>query len=245
MPDILDRVGASRKGGMAPRSEAEFVALQLARSLGDRANAYDYLLLSQRYTIPVLLHAFKALRATHPAGWPALDHFRALVGSGFHAAPMPSPRLLAFRVQRRHAAVAVFEGLKLEFWHVRNLPTRGAEASVKGFAAWALANFPDGDVAVEAPSGSAPSEQARRVRILTALIRERGLPLWEARPADLFRAYGEPAPVRRAEMRKAALAVWPQLPAAVPMRATLDAAALGLFAQVQRLMGAEGSGVPA
>ena len=149
---------------------------------------------------------------------------------------MNHSRLAAFKVERRWLAAAVFLGEKLDYTQVRQLSSDAAraESSAVGFVQWVVTTFETESVALEQlPSGSL----ARRSTLTAAIIRSLrsdGISIREVSKADLLQAFGIPPLKTRKELRGIIYTFWPVLPAQRGNGSTQDAAALGLYVQIDR-----------
>ncbi|HEX6369080.1 MAG TPA: hypothetical protein VF006_09105 [Longimicrobium sp.] len=236
MPNILDSIARSRTQ-IRPRSEAEFIALQIARSLDDEQNAADYPLLSHRYTIPALVHACASVRQYRKSGWPVLPHFRAVLEEQSGKEPgLPNLPLLAIRIERRCVALVAFHGLRLEYARTRNIPLVRAEATVAGFIRWALTQFAGASVVLEQKEAE-ESKRSELLQTAVEVVRAAGVPLWEIPETELFEAFGQPGCKTRGQFRAAANHIFPTLRTRFCGRAGLDAAGLALLVQSRRLLG--------
>lgn len=235
MPNILDSIARSR-AQIRPRSEAEFIALQIARALDDEQNAADYLLLSRRYTIPAVVHAYGTVRQHRKSGWPVLPHFRAVLEEQSGKEPgFPNLPLLAIRIERRCVALVCFNGIRLEYARSRNIPITRGEATVAGFIQWALAQFAGVSVVLEA-EGAEGSTRRELLQTAVAVVRAAAVPLWEIPETELFEAFGQPGYKTRGQFRAAANHIFPTLRTRFCGRAGLDAAGLALLVQSKRLL---------
>lgn len=236
MPKILDQIEQSRRR-VRPVSEAEFLALQIARILEDEQNASDYLLLSRRYTIPSLVHAYRSVQENRNRGWPAIDHFRAVLEEQNGKEPgLPNPALLAVRIERRCVALTYFNGFRLDYARTRSIPVSGGEGTITAFMQWALSQFEGATVVVERPEGE-ETKKTQLVGVVVELVRAAGVPLWEITPEELFQSFALPPCKTRGQFRAVANHLWPTLRTRFCGRAGLDAAALALLVQTKRLLG--------
>ncbi len=149
---------------------------------------------------------------------------------------MNHSRLAAFKVERRSLAAAVFLGEQLDYTQVRQLSSdpAKAESSAVGFAQWIVTTFETESVALEE---SASDSLARRNTLTAAIIRSlrhEGISIREVPKADLLRAFGIPPLRTRKELRGIIHTFWPVLPAQRGNGSTQDAAALGLYVQIDR-----------
>jgi len=66
MSKILERVG-KRSNGFRPRSEPEYLAMQLARRLGEPQNVESYVSLVEHHPREQILRSYRAVLKAHPA----------------------------------------------------------------------------------------------------------------------------------------------------------------------------------
>ncbi len=150
---------------------------------------------------------------------------------------MNTTRLGAFGISRREIAVAIFTGQQLDFWEIRSLPNDAEEAktSASAFARWVIERLGiDGAAILNGRLGSTRKEHLRTA-ICTAL-RERGIPILEANQEQLFAACSNPPVKRPCELREIVCSLFPQLSDQREVLPLLDAAALGLHVETQRLL---------
>lgn len=152
---------------------------------------------------------------------------------------MSSPNLIAIKVERRTVAVAIFIGGHLDFTEIRQLSSNPdkAEASAMGFISWVFTAFQSQSAALER---LAPKSTIRRAHISQAILRtlrEQGVSVWDVAKQELFEAYGIPALKTRKELREVISSFWPILNGGERSEAVLDAAALGLYVQTERVFG--------
>lgn len=240
MSEILSQIAAERST-VQPGSGAEFLALQIARALDEEAHAFDYILLSRRYTVASLLSAYQSVRAHSASGWPKLDHFIAALAAEHRPAPLPKLELIAFRLERRHMSLAFFDGFRLDFARIRNLPPRAtlAERSIARFASWAINQFPNASVALEVVEGEKRRTRINRTAALLAIASERGIPVWQMSRSELFHATAHPSSRTRGQFRAHAERIFPDLAVRFAARGVLDAGLLGLYVQCKRLLESE------
>jgi hypothetical protein len=144
--------------------------------------------------------------------------------------------LAAISIRRRTAAIAVFRKTHLDDVLIRELATnqQKAENSIAGFVRQFLAQHQIELVAIE----NRP-EQSSRIQqlyeIATTVLRTESVPIQVVPEEDLFQSFAIPPVQYRSQLRKIAQSIWPQLDNREFGRAPIDAAALGLFVQTERL----------
>jgi hypothetical protein len=150
---------------------------------------------------------------------------------------MRDQTLVAFRVERRAVTLCRYRGLVLEYSRKRELPAglKGATESVEIFAQWACEHFSPDRIAIE--SDRRPTARRKAfVSVIAGVASRHGAPVWRIATATLFSAFGEPPMRSRAELRRVARRLWPTLGDDRLGRGALDAAAVGLLAQVQAIL---------
>jgi hypothetical protein len=154
-------------------------------------------------------------------------------------------RLIAIKITRRTAAAAIFFGRDLHYTEVRHLATNPSQAqnSLVGFILSLIEHFRI-DSATSPLSEKDNGAQALMVAILT-LLRDKAIPHWAIKKSELFEAYGE-VPLKRtaAELRRVVRSYWPHIIDEHDEGTCLDAAALGLYLQTERLLSNNSSSHP-
>lgn len=151
---------------------------------------------------------------------------------------MSPNRLAAVRLTRKAVSIAIFNQTHLEYSRLRHLPTPTGKAceTLLAFLAWIISQFAVGMIAVE----QAERSDQKRLRDLLAALEEHAsaatVPVWHASKLQVIASYAEPAPRTRIEMREIAGRIWPMLAIKGSHPLDLEAAALGLYVQVERLL---------
>ena len=141
------------------------------------------------------------------------------------------------QVERRTIAVAVFIGTHLEGRRVLQVSSNSAraESSAAGFIRSMLSESGCEFAAIE----PAPSEEdiLRSIlhRAVVTQLRANQISVWEVSKKTVFQAFGYPALRSRREVRERILAIWPLPNLKRAQMCALDAFALGLFVQTERL----------
>jgi len=145
--------------------------------------------------------------------------------------------LAAFRVERRSVAVAVFIGTQLEFTDVKHLSAdhQKAEASVSSFVNWILSSFVVTSAVIETFENGQELIRAQFNRTIEEHLRTNGTSLFKIGKSELLSAFGQPALKSRADVRHVVTTIWPVLDDKRPSGTKLDAVALGLYVQTERL----------
>jgi len=148
------------------------------------------------------------------------------------------PRLVAFRIERRIISAAVFAGHHLEHADTRHLASRYPKAldSATGYVNWIKTMFLIETAIVEKQTTSAPTRRGKLTGEVVTQLRGAGVPVFEIEPSDLLPAFGNPPCRSRAEVRGSVGLIWPSLVTDKQHPSSLDAAALGLYFQIQKLL---------
>lgn len=148
---------------------------------------------------------------------------------------MPS-KLVAFKIFRRSATVAVFQGQNLDFVDVRHLSNvpKVAVETLDRFMHWIVQNFHPATAALSFDE----EEGHPRTKLLTDATERRllelGIPVWKVTDAELLQSYALPALNQKQDLRRIARAMWGYV--AEQHQPALDAALVGLYVQVERLL---------
>ncbi len=235
MIGILDNVAKSHLSEFKPSTADEYFVLQLAKKLGDPAAAPHYVVLASQYSEAALLCAYRKALEINPSRPAAMFH-QILKSFGGHGSRATSKgRIMAIRIERRAVAMALFAGTQLEGWRVRQLPSdsRQTEDSCIGFVSAVLDEHHCDGVVLEEISG-----EAARTKLHTLVTREcadLGISVTEIAKQTVIESFAHPAPAARRDVREIASQVWlvPSLKGGRDF--ILDAAALGLYLQTERL----------
>lgn len=145
--------------------------------------------------------------------------------------------LVAFGVERRVAAFALFRGSRLEYTKLRHLPldTSKASGSIRELVAQILERHNPEFVAVSRPS----EKSSERIRSFCEVVKDiagnLGIPAVEVDDKMLMSAYGHPPLRRKEHVRSAGRTIWPRLIECKSKKASVDAALVGLYIQTERL----------
>jgi hypothetical protein len=232
---ILDHV-ARAYGSFRPQSVDDFFALTLAKKLGDAAAAQHYALLASEYSQDSLVAAYHRAAGQKSERPLAVRFHEALKKVGRNGQDRGC-NLLAIKVERRSIAAAVFLNDRLDYTLVRELSSAGerAQASAAGFINWLLANYPVETATLEYLSPQSKIRRAALARTVKEAVAEAALPVWEVEKAQLLQSYGHPPLRSRRQLRETVLSIWPVLKVGSGKDQVLDAAALGLYVQTERL----------
>jgi hypothetical protein len=237
---ILNQLAKSRRSSFHPSSPDEYFALRLAHRLGEPEAAAHYAVLASQYSQTKLLCACRRAMAAGYGSRPAKifhDYLSANRTNGGNG--VSHPRLMAVRIERRALAVAVFSGIHLEGRRVLQLssnPSR-AESSTAGFIREMLSENNCPSVAIE----SVPDD-IRRAVLHGAIVqqcRANEISVWEISKQSVFDALAHPPLKTRSEVRDLMLRIWPMAALKQSQVCALDAFALGLYVQTERLFAAD------
>jgi hypothetical protein len=148
---------------------------------------------------------------------------------------MNATAIAAFRIERRSVAAAIFQGTRLEYTDMRQLPVdpEKAEASALGFINWILSSFDIASAVTEAMD-SEDTVRAGLNRVIEMQLISAG-PLYRIPKAELSAAFSLPPASSRVAIREVVTAIWPILESNRTAATKLDAVALGLYLQTERL----------
>ncbi|HEX4134620.1 MAG TPA: hypothetical protein VHY84_08440 [Bryobacteraceae bacterium] len=241
MTNILNQFVKSLHSRFQPSSPDEYFALCLARLLGEPEAAPHYAVLASQYSQAKLLCAYRRAVSSPPGGArPARifhDYLSAYGANGSNG--VPHPRLMAVRVERRGVATALFSGVHLEGRRVRQLSSdpNKAEASAEAFIREVFSENDCPSAAIEYVSG-----EIRR-SVLHNIVRQQcqanGISLWEVPGKSILNALAHPALKTRGEVREMMLRIWPMAALKQSQVCALDAFAVGLYVQTERLFAAD------
>lgn len=237
MQSLLDKF-KPQSARFVPASPAELFALRLAQKLGDDATVRHYRELLGQYTEEQMLSAYRrAVRATQNGDRGRRFHLelRQAGGNGSHER---LGTLLSIRVERRTVAAAVFSGTHLEYTDSRQLSSANDKAviSAAGFISWLIDRFPVESAALEAVSCGPQAQRTQLHDSISEVLRARLLAIWQIPKDVLLAGCGKPALKSRSELRECAATIWPILSGSRARLFIQEAAILGLFVQMERLL---------
>ena len=235
MKSILDHYKPV-SSAFAPTTTDELVALRLAQKLGDVPAVRHYVALLYEYSESRLLVAFKrAVKSGQRSDLARRFHSELEQGSP-NGGNGNGLTLAAIRVERRSVAAAVFNGDHLEYTEVRQLSSvkEKARASAVGFVSWIAESFQLDMVTLEGIETGDEFQRAVLQEAIEATLREEVIPIWIVSKQDLFAAYSYPPLKSRKELRTVITSIWPVLEGASARVFIQDAAALGLYVQIER-----------
>lgn len=145
-------------------------------------------------------------------------------------------KLAAIRVQRRSLAVAIFVGTHLDYAEIHNLSSnnRKAEERTVIYARKLAEDFHINSASMEwAINGDI--RKTILTDLLVGMFRDLGIPVFQAAKQQLFDAFSLPSLQTRKELGQTGISIWPILNTPPFGQSILDAAALGLYIQTERL----------
>jgi hypothetical protein len=145
--------------------------------------------------------------------------------------------LAALKVERRLVAAAVFKDTNLDYTQLRQLSAKQstAEASSLGFVHWVATALEIDSATLEKAPPKPATRRTHLSRMICRALQSSGIPVWRVSKLDLLAAFGEPPLKTRKELRERIVSIWPILDRPDRERGLLDAVALGLFVQTERL----------
>lgn len=145
-------------------------------------------------------------------------------------------RIAALHLERRQVAIAIFVGPKPEFTQTLQLPSdyQEAERYAVSFVLRILNHYGAGTAGIEASTDQL-SRVARLKGAVQDALRANAVSIWEVPSAELYAAYSMPPAKTKQQLRQIVLSIWPVLNDR-SLRAAVDAMAIGLYVQVQRLL---------
>ena len=144
----------------------------------------------------------------------------------------------AFRICPKEMGYAVFRGQKLIFWqsHSYLCPASQIERRVIGDIVRCIVRFNIRSAVLDILSKNDESAQLKSVA--KEAIRNQAIPIFEIPEQELLSSFGHPPLKTRQELRKAVLSIFPQFESSRFMNSCLDAAALGLYFETNRILSA-------
>jgi hypothetical protein len=237
MTQILDQIAKSRQGEFQPASPDGYFALRLAARLGEPEAAAHYAVLASQYSQENLVHAFRLAISSPNPNVNLSRRFHDSLARKNGSEILSRPRLLAFRVERRAIAIASFLGTHLEGRRVLQLSSnpQRAESSVIYFVRSVLREADCKFTAVEHAPAREDVLRAGLHRAVVAQIRVANLSLWETPTKMLFSSLSHPPCKTRQQLRDVTFSIWRLSALKDSQLCALDAMALGLFVQTERL----------
>lgn len=241
MTEILKQFERTRLSPFLPSSPDEYFALRLARGLSEPEVANHYAILASQYSQHKLLCAYhRAISAKHSTKTPAKifhEYLDSIPPGGSNG--IARPKLMAVRIERRCIAVGIFTGTHLDGFRARALAAdhEAADATAVSFLRECLYGCECRTIAVEAVAGDIRRSVLHGAVLATC--RSVGVSVWEVSIKTVMESLAHPPPKTREEMRKQVLRLWPLPGLKWVEECALDAFAVGLYVQTERLFGAD------
>jgi len=145
-------------------------------------------------------------------------------------------RLLAIKLMRQTATAAVYLGCDLHYVEIRQLASdlEQAKDSLIAFTSSLIEHFHI-DSAVSEEDGRDTRAKAL-VAIVRSHLKERAIPYWSVEKSEVLAAYSEVSLKSVHELRSVVSNYWPHIIEARDDKTFLDAAALGLYIQTERML---------
>lgn len=150
---------------------------------------------------------------------------------------MMNSNLASFKIERRRVSVAVFKDEQLDYTAVRQLPSLYAKAleSATRYVDWITRNFRIEGAALEQNQSDPKTWKSKFTSEIVRQLRDAGVPVFEVSKDALLSSFAHPPLRYRTEMRKVLSSMWPILATKDNSGSLLDAAALGLYVQVEKI----------
>lgn len=241
MTDILKHFEKSLHGKFHPSTPDDYFALRLARGLGEPQAARHYAILASKYSQHKLLCAYqRAMSAQGDRAEAAKvfhDYLAAIPQGGGNG--VSRPKLMAVRIERRCIGVGMFTGTHLNGFAARALAAdhSSAENTAVSFLRASLSENDCPAIALETAAQNI--KRAERHNAVVNACRADGISVWEISLQNVMEALSFPPPKSREEMRKLMLSMWPLSDLRQKEECALDALALGLYVQTERLFGSD------
>jgi hypothetical protein len=243
MTGILDRVARSsfpdHPRQFRPASTEHFVALRLAQRLNDAGAVHHYVELCDRHAEGVLLTAYRQAMTSGSRDLARSFH-AALEGVGRNGSGVTPRHLAAIRIERRAIAVAIFNGGRLKY-----PPIARQLSSDPNKALGSAAMFIDHigrkcsftNAAVEVLPDGGETQRSQLAKIVKEVLVQRQVVISQFAKAEILAAFGYPPLRFRSEVREVISAMWPEVNGEFGSPLIKDALALGLYCQVEHLLG--------
>jgi hypothetical protein len=233
MNGILERVEKSTRY-FTPETEDQFLALQLARSLSALNKIRQIASLVSRYPEPLILGAYQDAQDVADPG-ARVQHFEQLLVEGRGKVTGHCARLLlAFKLERRVIGAALFRGRHVEESEKRELSADPDKAgrSLDHFLRTTVERLRPELAAIETPPAGTATRRSTLTGRARLLLRELGVPVYEATKQETFEAYSVPACRTRTDLRGVGSRLFPAV-SHMSTESPLDAALVGLLIQVR------------
>lgn len=145
---------------------------------------------------------------------------------------------ISFKISSAELGFAVFSRQKLMFWEAHHYvcESREVEAKLIAEAVRAVEKFSVAAVVLEPLSAMEVKAAGFGTTLRTRLRDVNAIPIFEITEQQVFESFAFPAVGSRDELRQILATVFPQLQSNCLARHCLDAAALGLYFETDRLL---------
>lgn len=145
--------------------------------------------------------------------------------------------LASFKIERRRVSVAVFEDERLDYTASRHLPSVYAKAldSASRYVDWVTRAFHVEGAALEKSQSDSKTWKNKITKEIIRQLRDAGVPIFEVRKDALLGSFAHPPLRHRTQLREVVSSMWPILATKDNNASLLDAAALGLYVQVEKI----------
>jgi len=144
--------------------------------------------------------------------------------------------LASFSIERRRVSVAVFVGERLDYTGSRQLASIYPKAldGAGRYVEWITRNFRIEDVALMKGQSDPTTWKSKFTKAIIRQLRDTGVPIFEVDKGALLASFAHPPLRHLTELRKVVSSIWPILATKDHNASLLDAAALGLYVQVEK-----------
>ena len=150
---------------------------------------------------------------------------------------MTNSSLGAFKIERRRISVAVFIDDRLDSTDSRQLPSVYDKAleSTGRYVDWVRRVFNIESAAVEPSAPELKTWRSKFTAETISQLRAIGVPVFEVDKTILLESFAHPPLRYRTELRRVVASIWPILAGKDRNIGCVDAAALGLYVQVEKM----------
>jgi hypothetical protein len=145
--------------------------------------------------------------------------------------------LASFKIERRRVSVAIFQDDRLDYTAIRQLPSLYAKAleSATRYVYWVTRSFSIESAALEKNQSDPNTWRSKFTVEIIKQLRDAGVPVFEISKDELLASFAHPPLRYRTQLREVISSMWPILATKDNSASLLDAAALGLYVQVEKI----------
>lgn len=145
--------------------------------------------------------------------------------------------LASLKIERRRISVAVFVDERLDYTATRHLPSVYAKAldSATRYVDWITRTFTIEGAALEKNHTDPNTWKSKFTKEIIGQLRDAGVPIFEVSKDALLGSFAHPPLRYKTELREVVSSMWPILATKDNNASLLDAAALGLYVQVEKI----------